>query len=289
MYVEDNLTNRRGEKLATHTWMPTGAPRCLVFLSHGFSEHLGLYQEVAASLNSYGYLVFGHDHVGHGKSDGKRVYIENVDDYCDDVILHCIHVKDKYPDLKLYIVGHSMGGMVTIRAALMQKEMFHGMVLNGPLVVPGPQILGMDLRATPIRTFISRAVLSFLSMFIPETALGGPNLNFVTRDLAVHDMLNKDLLRWTGGCKVRLLLAFVNCLDDNINALSDIRTPFLVIHGSEDILCNPVGSQLLYRRSRTDDKELKIYDGSMHQLFLEIPDVRQEALRDVGDWIQSRI
>ncbi len=49
------------------------------------------------------------------------------------------------------------------------------------------------------------------------------------------------------GCKVRLLLAFTNCLDENINQLSDVRTPFLIIHGSEDRLCNPVGSELLFR------------------------------------------
>jgi hypothetical protein len=51
------------------------------------------------------------------------------------------------------------------------------------------------------------------------------------------------------GCKVRLLLAFTNCLDENINQLSDVRTPFLIIHGSEDRLCNPVGSELLFRYS----------------------------------------
>ena len=61
-----------------------------------------------------------------------------------------------------------MGGMVTVRSALMHKNFFHGMILNGPLIIPGPQVLGMDLRASPFRTFISRAVLKFLSLFIPE-------------------------------------------------------------------------------------------------------------------------
>ena len=35
-------------------------------------------------------MVFGHDHLGHGESDGKRAYIENVDFYVDDVIQHCM-------------------------------------------------------------------------------------------------------------------------------------------------------------------------------------------------------
>ena len=70
--------------------------------------------------------------------------------------------------MKLFIVGHSMGGMVSVRAALMHKNFFQGMVLNGPLIIPGPQVLGMDLRASPFRTFVSRGVLKFLNLFIPE-------------------------------------------------------------------------------------------------------------------------
>ena len=45
------------------------------------------------SLGSQGYLVFGHDHIGHGASEGKRVYIENVEHYVDDIIEHCMYMK----------------------------------------------------------------------------------------------------------------------------------------------------------------------------------------------------
>lgn len=288
MYTEDSLVNNRAETLATHYWKPAGSVRALVFLSHGYSEHLGLYHPIASFLNEHGMYVFGHDHIGHGKSDGKRVYIENVDHYSDDVIQHCQLMKDKHPGQKLFIVGHSMGGMISVRATLMHKNFFNGMILNGPLIIPGPQILGMDLRATPARTFISRAILSLLSLAIPETAIGGPDLNIITRDKDMHEFLTKDDLRWTGGCKVRLLLAFVDCLDENINQLSDVRTPFLIIHGSDDSLCNPKGSDLLYRRSRSTDKELKVFPDSRHQLFLELPAARQEAFQDVANWIRRR-
>ena len=83
---------------------------------------------------------FGHDHVGHGKSDGKRVYIESVDHYVDDVIQHCMKMAETYPDLPTFIIGHSMGGMITLRAVLRFPSFFNGMILNGPLIVPGPQV-----------------------------------------------------------------------------------------------------------------------------------------------------
>ena len=40
-----------------------------------------------------GMVVFGHDHIGHGESDGSRAYIENVDHYVDDVITHCMKMQ----------------------------------------------------------------------------------------------------------------------------------------------------------------------------------------------------
>ena len=43
------LTNRRAQQLHCHYWKGQQR-RCLVFLSHGFSEHLGLYHEVAIVL-----------------------------------------------------------------------------------------------------------------------------------------------------------------------------------------------------------------------------------------------
>ena len=87
-----------------------------------------------------GCLAFGHDHVGHGTSEGKRVSIENVDHYVDDVIHHCMDMQDKHPNLPSFIVGHSMGGMIAVRSVLKHPGFFKGMVLIGPLIVPGPQV-----------------------------------------------------------------------------------------------------------------------------------------------------
>ena len=85
-------------------------------------------------------MAFGHDHVGHGRSDGKRAYIEDIDHYVEDVIDHCKTVSAKYPDLPIFMVAHSMGGMIAIRCVLKYPQFFKGMVLNGPLIVPGPQV-----------------------------------------------------------------------------------------------------------------------------------------------------
>jgi len=197
--------------------------------------------------------------------------------------------KDKYPNLPLFLIGHSMGGMIAVRAVLRHPGFFKGMILNGPLIVPGPQIGPIDFRSTPIRTFISKTVLQLLSWIIPNVPIGRPNLNIITSDKQAQAMMSKDALRWTGGCKVMLLLAFVYCLDDNINQLTDVITPFLIVHGDNDKLCNPIGSELLYRRSKVEDKSLKIFPGACHQLFLEINNTRYQVFDQIQKWIEARL
>lgn len=233
--------------------------------------------------------MFGHDHIGHGESDGKRAYIEDVDHYVDDIIQHSMIVKEKHPDLPLYMIGHSMGGMIAVRSVLRHPAHFSGMILNGPLIIPGPQIGPIDLRSTPLRTLVSKTVLQLLSWIIPEVPLGRPDLRVVTRDQQAQRQLEKDPLRWTGGCKVMLLLAFVYCLDDNINQLTDVRTPFLLLHGEMDKLCNPLGSDLLFRRSQSPEKSLKIYPGACHQLFLETPETKTQVFSEMLSWIENRL
>ena len=53
MYLTDRMVNRRKQQLCSHYWYPPSGleVRCLVFLSHGFSEHLGLYQELGEYLS----------------------------------------------------------------------------------------------------------------------------------------------------------------------------------------------------------------------------------------------
>ena len=53
---------------------------------------------------------------------------------------YMFNVQDKHPDLPLFLIGHSMGGMIAVRAVLRHPGFFTGMILNGPLIVPGPQV-----------------------------------------------------------------------------------------------------------------------------------------------------
>ena len=100
------------------------------------------------------------------------------------------------------MVAHSMGGMVALRAALCYPKMFQGMVLQGPLIIPGAQFGPIDFRVTSLRAFPVRLVLGSLNLFRPEMILGGVNMDLISRDEEVKRALASDGLRWSSGCKV---------------------------------------------------------------------------------------
>lgn len=287
-----HFTNARGEQLFCRTWSlpdPEKVPRAIVFMSHGFSEHLGLYHLLGNAFQAHDIVLFGHDHVGHGRSDGKRVYVESVDQYVDDLFLHCKDMQRSYPHSPLFAIGHSMGGMIVLRACLNHATLFKGVILQGPLVIPGPPLGPFDARVNFWTYLPTSLFLGALDVINPEMVLGQGVLSLVTGDEEMKTMLRKDALRWMGGVKVRLLLAFLDCLEDNLSLLHEMETPFLALHGSKDWLCNPKGSRMLFDSAvAVEDKEIHVFDGAAHQLYLERKEIRDDAIRRTVEWVMNR-
>ena len=104
------------------------------------------------------------------------------------------------------MIAHSMGGMVAIRAAISYPRFFRGMVLVGPLVIPGPPVLGvLDFRVTPFRAVAVRLFLTILDIWNPHLVLGYVDYDLVTREEPIKKLLAVDKLRWQGGTKANYI------------------------------------------------------------------------------------
>jgi alpha-beta hydrolase superfamily lysophospholipase len=109
------LVGAAGTRIRTWSW-PAAAPRGRIQLVHGLSEHLLRYIELAGVLNRAGWSVFGHDHRGHGESDGTRGVLRDFDHLIRDVesvrgLADTLAPGPSGPVL----LGHSLGGLVVIR------------------------------------------------------------------------------------------------------------------------------------------------------------------------------
>jgi alpha-beta hydrolase superfamily lysophospholipase len=249
-------------RLAVHTW-PAPAPRFLVLLAHGYGEHAGRYEHVAARLVEEGAAVYAPDHLGHGHSEGDRVHMERVDDLVADLHTVADRARADHPELPLVALGHSMGGLLAARYAQLHGDELAALVLSGPLVGGNPALLGLlDLDPIP-EIPIDPAVLS--------------------RDPAVGEAYAADPLVWHGAFKRATLEAFVAAVGA-IAAGPDLGAlPTLWIHGEEDVLVPLSATRPAMEHLRGEHLEEHVYPGARHEVFNEVN--RDEVLDDVTAFV----
>lgn len=103
--------------LYTESFVPSGSPRGVVLINHGYAEHCGRYHEVANVIVSAGWAAFAYDVRGHGQSPGQRGYIDRFAIYLDDLAaMHAAARELVAAPAPLVLLGHSHGGLIVLRA-----------------------------------------------------------------------------------------------------------------------------------------------------------------------------
>jgi alpha-beta hydrolase superfamily lysophospholipase len=265
-----------GVDLFEQHWTPAGASSAVVLIVHGYAEHSGRYEHVAKFLTDRGYAVEAYDLRGHGHSAGIRVFIRSVDEHLSDLQNVLSRVLDRFPGLPVFLLGHSMGGAIVPLFVIRAKPVVRGVVLSGPAIT--------SRRKTPrivLRLFL------IIGRLFPKVRLGKLASADVSRDPEVVKKYDEDPLVYRKGMPAGTLAAMIRAGREVHAHMEDFAAAaLLLMHGAEDNLTDPAGSQELFERARTVDKEIKIYPGLFHEIFNE-PE-QNEVLSDLADWLDAR-
>ena len=119
--------------LVWQSWTPV-SPRGVIVIIHGLAEHSGRYRETAQFLSANGWAVFACDLRAHGLSPNPpkagRVHVDRFEDYFRDVDALTGLASEKHRELPLYLLGHSMGGLISIRYALEKPAGLAGVTIS---------------------------------------------------------------------------------------------------------------------------------------------------------------
>lgn len=279
---EKSFLNADKKKISCKYWMPKRLqsdekPRALVFICHGLGEHVRSYDSHATALANEGYFVFGHDHVGHGLSEGDRVHVNSFTEYTRDVIQHIDMVQLEHKDLPLFIIGHSMGGTIALKVGLEKPNLFHGMILLGPAIKPNPQT------ATTFKIMAAKVI----SRIIPQVGIGTLEAKEMCRDPAVVEKYEKDPLVWHGKVKAKQAVELLMAMNDVMKRINEVTWPLLTICGTDDKLIEPEGCTLLHEKASSSDKTLKMIKGGLHQIHNEPEGVGTQCMEDIMKWIKD--
>lgn len=274
-HQEGTFQGARGAEIFYQCWLPEGEPKAVLLIVHGLAEHCGRYQNVVEYLVPRGYAVYGFDLVGHGRSSGTRVFVERFSEYIDCLYKYQAMVQEWQPGRPLFLLGHSMGGLIVPYYLLDHKNGLAGVILSGPSVAIPEYV-------TPLTIAMGR----LLSRLLPKAGLLGIDAESVSRDPAVVHAYDSDPLVYRGKTTARLADELLQAVQ-RVNAEANrIGLPLLILQAGEDRLVDPRGAQMLHDAARSQDKMLKLYPGLYHEVYNE-PE-RDQVLADLEHWLEAR-
>jgi alpha-beta hydrolase superfamily lysophospholipase len=271
-HIEGNFKGVRNANIFYQAWLPDGDVKAVLFVVHGLGEHSGRYMNHVDRFVPLGYAVYGLDHIGHGKSGGGREVIDRFTDFTDTLKIYYEMVKGWQPGKPIFILGHSMGALITLFHLLDHQSDFKGAVVSAPPIKAGESI-------TPLTITLAK----IMSSIAPKTGVLALDASLISRDPAVVKAYVEDPLVFHGKTPARLGAEMLGAMN-RVNAETDkITLPFIVIQGSEDKLVDPGGAQMLYDKAGSKDKTLKIYQGLYHEVHNE-PE-REVMFKDLESWL----
>ena len=274
VHVEGRLVGAGGVGLYWQGWLPDAAPRGLLLICHGMGEHSGRYATVLDALVPDGWAVYGLDHRGHGRSRGPRVHIRRYGDFVADLDTFRRTVTARHPDLRPFLLGHSMGGQIALVYALDHSDDLAGLVLSAP---------ALAAREVPRAV---RSAYRVVGRVAPTLRRAVVDLSGISRDEGVVTRYRSDALVHQGHPTVALSLALVDQMTRLSARTRELRLPLLVQHGTADRICDPAGSRALAESVGTDDLTVRWYDGFWHEIYHE-PE-RERPLADLRQWLDAR-
>jgi len=261
-----------GLEIYWQAWLPEGTPRAIVTIAHGGAEHSGRYAWTAGQLTARGYAVYAIDHRGHGRSGGPRAYVDRIDNAVTDLHALCDLARDRHPGLPVVLLGHSMGGLISLAYALRYQDELSALVLSAPLAV---------LEANPVARTAVRA-LSAVAPRLPIYKIDGTT---VSRDPEVVRAYDADPLNHRGMLPARTVGEIAATVATFDARLPELTLPILTVYGSGDRLVDNAGSKLVDARSASEDSTLIAYEGLYHEVLNE-PE-RDRVFADVASWIDA--
>lgn len=276
IHAEGRFQTRQGAKIYYQHWQPESAPKAVLLLVHGLAEHSGRYHNVVEYFVPRGYAVYGLDHPGHGKSDGVRVYVEGFGDYLQPIETYLGMIRAWHPDRPVFLVGHSMGGLIAAVYLLEHQEQFRGAVLSAPAVRVSDSVSPLTI-----------AVGKLLARLLPQAGILALDSSAISKDKAVVSAYVNDPLVYTGKVTARLGAEMLAAMQRVTAQAETLRLPLLLLQGSDDRLVDPAGAQMLYEKARSADKTLKVYPGLYHEVFNE-PE-REQVFADMEAWLQAHL
>ncbi len=273
----DTLTCIDGLQLDIHTWQPI-APKGVILAIHGGLAHGGDFVTPALYFKEQGYATVSYDLRGHNKQ--KKVYIEKFEHLLEDTLLFLQWVKKAYPGLPIFIMGHSVGGLLATYLGLgmfKNDEDILGYIISSPFYV----------NATPIPK-VMQNLSSVLSKIAPKMSVPLDDvMDYLTHDETItmrHRQDEKDFTR-AQQCSVRFAKELQIAQSGLPSKMKNWNAPLFAVVAGDDKLADTQGTRALLDEVDQNLLTYQYHEKNYHENFNELN--REDIFRDIQNWMNT--
>jgi len=253
------------------------APKAAFLLVHGIGAHSARWDFLAEYFLKQGFSSYAIELKGFGETqDRPQGHIDNYGIYYEDLRQLALHIKQKNPGRKIFIVGESLGAFFALYSALVYPELYDGLICVSPA----------------FKNAIAFSLLDYL-FFLPNFIFNPTklirlnfNLGMCTRDRDYVKKMENDP-REIRQASVKLLANFLLTVPRVKRMLKKINLPMLFLLAGIDYLVDPRASKKMFGQIRLKDKRLIEYPEMYHALSIELG--REKVFADILNWIEPRL
>ena len=261
-----------GTELALMRWQPAGKPRAVLLMLHGFNEYSGAGSEPAEVFRQQGIAVWALDQRGFGRSPYRGLW-SSAERMAEDVRELTALIRNQYPGLPVYVLGHSMGGAVALLAAGAGTLQADGIILAAPAVW---------IRET--QPFYQRWGLELSRKYFPGWSPTGESLQIrPTDNIAAWRRLWQSpwMIRQS---RIDTVAGLVELMDKGYAAAPNIKLPVLLLYGDKDQLVPKKPVDMLWAHLNKTGKTRQIrYPNGWHMLLRDLQGGK--VIADVVQWM----
>ncbi|MFP4024715.1 MAG: lysophospholipase [Thiohalospira sp.] len=275
-YKSTTYVSFDGIKLSGYLWKPENQPKAIINLVHGFGEYSERYNHWAKLLGGQGYAVHAIDYRGHGKSDGRRGYINSFDDFLSDIDVLVQESKKLYPGIPQFIYGHSLGGNIVTNYLIKRENNFKGAVISSPW-------FRLTFDPSVLTIFFAKMIKSIFPKFTQNAKLDVKGIshdkevvNKYLEDPLVHEKIS-----------AKMFFEIYNAGSWVLENTDKITLPVLLQHGNADKITSHKASAEFAEKAHKFNKNItyKEWNGMYHELHNELE--YEKVFSYVISWIEK--
>jgi len=272
---EGTFQGAQETELYYQAWYPSDQPKAVVVGVHGHGDHSGGLRNIVQHLVSKGYAWYGLDLRGHGRSHGRRGHIQSWTDYRGDLHTFVTMVREREPGLPIFLIGHSLGGLISLEYSIHYPE-----GLSGITIICPPLSFS---RFSPLMAQIIKVFSRIKPDYVTKQK---SHYTKLTRDAEIIKSLAADPLRHEE-MTVRLANEIFKMQIWMQDHARDLKVPFLMLQGLADLITPPEGTHQFFCAVPYSNKEYREYEETPHRPFDDIN--RAEVLVHISGWLDAQI